>query len=312
VRDFRRRAASWRRAPWGARRVHLRDQGRALGLRFRETRRATRTPFRRIGSHALAALGLPESSSPHPSGCDPDEACARSVSLACLRERRRVVGPRAPLSLVIRRRGARRRAAASSFELGRACPRAPDWRARASRSRDASDRLLHSETSRLEHSCFVASQRSGPWIRAAPFGAARRIALVPRRSPRARPRSVDCAPCRPSGDGSAGRGWLGATPCERGRGAARFTARRPLRRPCDARVAASSSAPRARKAASGTSVAFPRALARRRPRPVPREPRERRALPRSEVPSIGSCVARAARTEVRASHAARVDPSALT
>ena len=29
-----------------------------------------------IGYRALAALGLPESPSPHPSGCDPDEACA--------------------------------------------------------------------------------------------------------------------------------------------------------------------------------------------------------------------------------------------
>jgi hypothetical protein len=29
---------------------------------------------------ALAALGLPESPSPHPSGCDPDEACACGLS----------------------------------------------------------------------------------------------------------------------------------------------------------------------------------------------------------------------------------------
>jgi len=71
-----------------------------------------------------------------------------------------------------------------------------------------------------------------------------------------------------------------------------------------------SSAARARTPASGISVAsselvsvgreaMVRAVARRPPRPVPRGPRERRALPRSEMPSLGSCLARPARTEMR-------------
>jgi len=42
-----------------------------------------------------------------------------------------------------------------------------------------------------------------------------------------------------------------------------------------------------------------RASTRRPPRPVPRRPRERRALPRSEVPSFGSDLVQPARTGVR-------------
>jgi hypothetical protein len=63
-----------------------------------------------------------------------------------------------------------------------------------------------------------------------------------------------------------------------------------------------SSAARARTPASGTSVASSElvstgslsdshAVARRPPRSVPRGPRERRALPRSEMPSVASCLA---------------------
>jgi hypothetical protein len=63
----------------------------------------------RIGSRTLAALGLPESPSPHPSGCDPDEACACGLDQA----RRLCVGdtpspsahPIRPLSSLVPRRG---------------------------------------------------------------------------------------------------------------------------------------------------------------------------------------------------------------
>lgn len=49
-----------------------------LGGRFHDP-----DTLRRIDDRALAALGLPESPSPHPSGCDPDEAYrARLESLA--------------------------------------------------------------------------------------------------------------------------------------------------------------------------------------------------------------------------------------
>jgi len=71
-------------APRAVRPVSHSPSGPELQLRlwFREARPPARTPFLRIGSRALAALGLPESPSPHPSGCDPDEACARNVSPA--------------------------------------------------------------------------------------------------------------------------------------------------------------------------------------------------------------------------------------
>jgi len=75
--------------------IHLRGQSRVTHPGFRETHPVTRTPFRRIGSRALAALGLPESPSPHPSGCDPDEACACGLDQPvppCLE--RRGEGPR--------------------------------------------------------------------------------------------------------------------------------------------------------------------------------------------------------------------------
>jgi len=49
-------------------------------LRFRETHPRTRAPFHRTNRPALVTLRLPESPSPHPSGCDPDEAFAQDVS----------------------------------------------------------------------------------------------------------------------------------------------------------------------------------------------------------------------------------------
>jgi len=77
-----------------------------------------------------------------------------------------------------------------------------------------------------------------------------------------------------------------------------------------AHAVAFSSAARARTPPSGISVASSelvsagslsdsRAVARRPPRPVPRGPRERRALPRSEIPSVASCLAQPARAEAR-------------
>jgi len=54
-------------------------------------------------------------------------------------------------------------------------------------------------------------------------------------------------------------------------------------------------------ACSGSHFIERRALVRRPPRPVPREPRERRALLRSGMPSIGSRCAQRARAEARTS-----------
>jgi hypothetical protein len=117
-------------------------------------------------------------------------------------------------------------------------------------------------------------------------------------------------PARPKTRGK-GTGKLGAARCERGWGESRFTARLPLRQPL-VRLRGGVFFRRARPNAClwhlcrllrarerGSRKAIVRAVARRPPRPVPRGPRERRALPRSEMPSLGSCLAQPARTEMR-------------
>jgi len=167
--------------------------------------------------------------------------------------------------------------------------------------------------SNLEHPCFAASQRSVPWIRGGPFGALAGLALVPNLSARARSRETSSfapLPARPKTRGK-GTGKLGAARCERGWGESRFTARLPLRQPL-VRLRGGVFFRRARPNAClwhlcrllrarerGSREAIVRAVARRPPRPVPRGPRERRALPRSEMPSLGSYLAQLARTEMR-------------
>jgi hypothetical protein len=135
-------------------------------------------------------------------------------------------------------------------------------------------------------------------------------ALVPRLAPRARSRDVASRAVPPSGDEGPGTEGLGATRCKRDRGGSRFTTRSSLRRPCRF-VARGMIAPRAGPSeavpdipvASSAPLPFDRgaiaAWARRPPRPVPRGPRERRALPRSEMSSIVRFLAATARTEAR-------------
>jgi len=64
------------RAPGGARRLHLRGQGRDRASGLERRIHGPRHPSIVSKRDALVALRLPESPSPHPSGCDPDEACA--------------------------------------------------------------------------------------------------------------------------------------------------------------------------------------------------------------------------------------------
>jgi len=138
------------------------------------------------------------------------------------------------------------------------------------------------------------------------------IALVPSLAARARSRetSLFAPPLRSSGDLRSGHRAARATRCERGWGRSRFTTRPPLRRPCERHARAFFSPVRDRhdrlwhpcrllRARGADRLRDGRAVARRPPRPVPRGPCERRALSRSEVPSVAGCAARPARTEMR-------------
>jgi hypothetical protein len=167
---------------------------------------------------------------------------------------------------------------------------------------DASDRLLHSETvptRALVLRRFPAQRQS----RAMPYGAVR----VPLSF---RSLSVPCSFARTSlfarrfvspKTREASTGRLGAFRCKRGRGESRFTAQLPLQRPDDVHSVAFSAAARNRCRPPLAPLSPPpcrrlvslffesQTVARRPPRPVPRGPRERRALHRSRVPSAGRC-----------------------
>jgi len=176
-----------------------------------------------------------------------------------------------------------------------------------------SDRLLHSETVQFEPSCFVVfpTQRSLNSTRS-PFGSRAADSLSSRgsRLVLVHASSVRVPPVRPKTIG-AGNGGLGAARCYEAGGG------RVSRRDAHfgahpgARKAALSSAERDRDArlwhlcrllrpcAPASRSSRGSAPVRRPPRLVPRGPRERRALSRSEMPSIGGRVAHRARTEVR-------------
>jgi len=106
-------------------------------------------------------------------------------------------------------------------------------------------------------------------------------------------------------------GSSGPPDTKRGRGESRFTARFPLRRPDDLHAVAFSSAVWSRyrpplaplspppRRLRGSLFFDPVPASRRPPRPVPRGPRERRALRRPRVPSIDRCRAHPARAEAR-------------
>jgi len=179
----------------------------------------------------------------------------------------------------------------------------------------------------LEHSCFASSQRGSlgfsrdvfrrPVETARP-PSSRALRLVPSRA------TVFFARCfaRPK-TAERGTGWLGPPDARRGWGESRFTTRIPLRRAMGERAEAYCSSARHRtrhlwhpcrllrarvEGRSHDSLAF----ARRPPRPVPRGPREGRALPRSKVPSVGSRHAHPAAPKRGRNHAAFFDRPALT
>jgi hypothetical protein len=179
---------------------------------------------------------------------------------------------------------------------------------------DTSDRLLHSETFQLENPYFAASQRSDPRI---PRDAFRRP-----RGGRSLPGPCDPCPSsrtvclsRPS---PPVRRRAGRPPGSSGPPDANETGENRVSRRdshfgdrCERGAVALSSTERVRVTTSDTPVASsllvsvarfwrcPRRVARRPPRPVPRGPRERRALPRSRVSSFGSDLVQPARTEAR-------------
>jgi hypothetical protein len=222
---------------------------------------------------------------------------------------------RAPLSPDVLRRSARQ---ARCMRFLRARPRVSVMRLVAPTgvaTGDASDRLLHSET--VPTRALVL--RRFPAQRPSPSDT-----LLSLRNFRGSLSSRSlAAPCsftqnvfvarylaRPK-TCEAGTGWLGAFRYERGQGESRFTARLPLRRPDDGsrggvffrRVKSNRppltllSPPPCRS--PGFAFLRIQTVARRPPRPVPRGPRERRALCRSGVPSAGSDDAHLARAEAR-------------
>jgi hypothetical protein len=178
----------------------------------------------------------------------------------------------------------------------------------------------------LEHSYFVDSQRNGRPARclaASHEDRPRSEALRPRARSGERLFSRAVL-ARPKTSGHVHR-QLGADRCEPGWGELRFTMGLSLRRPAGA--------PERRRfflcekpdtdrlwhpcrilfpARSGSRFIERRTLVQRPPRPVPREPRERRALLRSGMPSIGSRCAQRARAEARTSPRSLLRDTALT
>jgi hypothetical protein len=163
----------------------------------------------------------------------------------------------------------------------------------------------------LEHSCSAVSQRGDH--RAMPCG-------IIRRPPSYRSLSTPCSFARTSLSRAASPvrrralqvpGSSGPPDTERGRGESRFTARFSLRRPDDSHAVAFSSAVWSRyrppltplspppRCLRGSRFFDPMPAPRRPPRPVPRAPRERRALRRPRVPSTDSRRAHPARAEAR-------------
>jgi hypothetical protein len=191
---------------------------------------------------------------------------------------------------------------------------------------DASDRRLHSETVPTRALVLRRFPAQRP-TRTMPCG-------IPRGPPSFRSLATSCSfrrtslsravLARPKTSGHAHR-QLGADRCERGWGEHRFTTGLSLRRPAGAlerRRFFLCEKPDADRlwhpcrilfpACSGSHFIERRTLVQRPPRPVPREPRERRALLRSGMPSIDSRCAQRARAEARTNPRSLLRDTALT
>jgi len=106
-------------------------------------------------------LGLPESPSPHPSGCDPDEACACGLKLPVPSVVRRVC--EAPRTVFVRPHRRRVSGAGDSFELGRAFPRCAWERSPGVAAAMRSTDFCTPKPFQLEHPCrFVAFPAQRP------------------------------------------------------------------------------------------------------------------------------------------------------
>jgi hypothetical protein len=149
---------------------------------------------------------------------------------------------------------ARHCASCDSCELVRAFPSALGS-AQGRRGRDASDRLLHSETIQTRAPVSIAaSQRCDPSSARMPFGGRSGITLVPSLAARARSRETSLSALPLLSPHSrwrvrtreAGHRATRVTRCERGWGESRFTTRPPLRRPSERLTRALSSLDRDR------------------------------------------------------------------
>jgi len=202
----------------------LRSQGRKHASGLERRLHGPRHPSVVSTRLALVALRLPESPSPHPSGCDPDEACAHDAScftppLKEARHNSRTV------SLDLSGTPRSHRGCVRSFELVRVTLVRFHSRAGTAGMMRPTDFC----TPKTPDSSTRASSLPGAAAtRPTPFDVVRPTALVPRLAPRARSRDVASRAAPPSEDEEPGTERLGATRCKRDRGGPRFTTRSPL------------------------------------------------------------------------------------
>jgi hypothetical protein len=251
--------------------------------------------LRRIGSRTLAALWTSRVPEPAPLrmrsrrglrvrlGPSPPSPCSRDAEIV-----------RAPYSPALLASASS--SASDSFALGRACPWLRNLRPRASRPKMRPIDFCTLKPFPLEHPYFVASQRSGH-SRATPFGAARgSLSSQNLSAPCSTTRtSVSRAALARPKTGRSRRLRARGRPTQTRLGGTTLHGALPTSAPGRSAVRALSSLVVDRCRTPLTPVSPPPSLsvethatARRPPRSVPREPRERRAHSRSRVPSVVS------------------------